>query len=120
MTTLEKLIKANRWRVRTGKCASDDTAGWNGMFLVPLDGELWKVMISDGLGWRHLSVSNAQKKLVPSWYTMCRLKDSFFGDQEWVCQFHPAKDDYINDHPGCLHLWQPLDAELPHPDFTLV
>jgi len=120
MTCLEKLIRANRWRIRQGKYASDDTAGWNGQFLVPLDGELWLVQISDGEGWRHLSVSNAQKKLIPSWYTMCRLKSSFFGDEDWVVQFHPGKSDYINDHPSCLHLWQPLNDELPHPSFTLV
>jgi hypothetical protein len=120
MTTLEKLSRANRWRIRTGKWASDDTAGWNGHFLVPLDGELWQVRLSDGLGWRHLSVSNAQKKLIPSWYTMCRLKDAFWDDEDWVVQFHPGKSDYINDAPGCLHLWQPLEAELPRPHFTLV
>jgi hypothetical protein len=119
MTCLEKLTRANRWRIRSGEAATDDTAGFNGHFLVPLDGELWFVGLSDGLGWRHLSVYNAQKKLIPSWYTMCRLKDAFFGDLDWVVQFHPGKDDYINDHPGCLHLWQPLDEELPRPHLSL-
>jgi hypothetical protein len=120
MTCTEKLCRANRWRIRTGKNGSDDTAGWNGAFLVPFDGELWHVIISDGGGWRHLSVSNAQKKVLPSWNIMCRLRNAFFSDEDWVCQFHPAKDDYIDDHPFCLHLWQPLDEKLPIPQYVFV
>ena len=64
-TALEKLIKANRWRIRTGRLGSDDTAGWNGAFTVPLDGELYHVIISDGMGWKHLSIRNAQKNVLP-------------------------------------------------------
>src|ERR1700751_2531619 len=108
MTCLEKLSKANRWRVRTGKMGSDESAGWNGAFIVPLEGEMWQVILSDGLGWRHLSITNAQTRELPSWNTMCRVKELFFGDDEWALQFHPPKADYINDHPFVLHLWQPL------------
>jgi hypothetical protein len=120
MTSLEKLCRANRWRVKTGKFASDETAGFNGHFMVPLDGEFWFVRISDGQDWKHLSVSNAQKKVLPSWTTMCRIKESFFGDDEWVCQFHPAKEDYVNDHPFVLHLWMPLNEVLPKPPVWMV
>lgn len=119
-TALEKLLKANRWRIRKGKAASEDVDGWNGCFLVPLDGELYHVMIGDGMGWKHLSVTNAQRKVLPTWGAMARLKDLFYGDDEWACQFFPAKDDYINDHPFCLHIWMPLDEPLPHPSIALV
>jgi hypothetical protein len=119
-TCLEKLRRAERWRIRKGPGASDETEGWNGAFLVPLEGELWHVIISDKMGWRHLSVSNAQKKVLPTWGIMCRLKDAFFGDADWVCQWHPAKEDYINDHPFCLHLWQALDEPMPHPHWVYV
>jgi hypothetical protein len=120
MTCLEKLLRANRWRVRKGQMASDETCGWNGHFIVPLEGEIWHVILSDQLGWKHLSVTNAQKKVMPSWNIMCRLKEAFFGDEDWVCQFHPAKEDYVNDHPFCLHLWQSLDEPMPHPSFVFV
>ena len=120
MTALEKLVRANRWRIKTGKLASDETSGFNGAFLVPLDGELWYVIISDDLGWRHLSVTNAQKKVIPPWTIMCRLKDAFFADQEWAVQYHPAKDDNVNDHAYCLHLWSPLNEELPKPPIFMV
>jgi hypothetical protein len=132
-TCLEKLSRANRWRIRVGSklslhnpaveafLASEDTAGWNGSFIVPLGGQLWHVRISDGWGWRHLSVTNAQRPTtVPSWEIMCRLKDLFFGDDAWVVQFHPAKEDYVNDHPGCLHLWEPLNETLPKPPVVVV
>jgi hypothetical protein len=120
MTALEKLCKANRWRVRKGQMASDETYGWNGAFLVPLEGELWHVVISDRMGWKHLSASNAQKRMLPSWTVLTRLKDAFFGDDEWVVLYIPGKDDYINDHPFVHHLWTPLNQELPKPDIVLV
>jgi hypothetical protein len=119
-TTVEKLSRAYRWRVRTGTYASSEFDGWNGHFLVPLDGELWLVRISDGCGWRHLSISNSQRKMLPSWNIMCRVKDAFFGDDSWVVQFHPAKADCVNDHPFVLHLWEPLNETLPHPPVVLV
>lgn len=126
MTGLEKLIRANRWRVHAAdtrypsKIASTDADGWNGSFLVPLEGEFWHVRLSDGMGWKHLSISNSQKKVMPSWNIMCRAKELFYGDDEWAVQFHPARQDYINDHPFVLHLWAPLNEELPKPPIVCV
>jgi hypothetical protein len=120
MTSLEKLSRANRWRIRKGKFASTEVEGWNGHFLVPLEGELWFVIISDKMGWKHLSVSNSQKNVLPGWTILSRLKDAFYGDDEWACQYFPAKEDYINDCEWCLHLWTPLDQELPKPSIVFV
>lgn len=132
-TCLEKLSRANRWRIRVGSklpinippkfaadWGTDEIDGWNGHFLVPLEGDLWHVILSDGMGWRHLSVTNAQRLVLPSWNIMCRLKESFFGDDAWVVQFHPAKEDNINDHPYCLHLWESLDEKFPVPPIVTV
>jgi hypothetical protein len=119
-TALEKILRANRWRIREGRMASEDVDGWNGAFLVPLDGELYHVMISDGEGFRHLSCTNAQKKVLPPWSAMTRLKEMFWADDDWVVLYIPAKDVYINDHPYCHHLWQPLNESLPTPPFVLV
>jgi hypothetical protein len=120
MTGLEKMCRANRWRIRNSQWASTDQDGWNGHFLVPLEGELWHVIISDGEGWQHLSVTNAQKRIMPGWHIMCRLKDAFFADDVWVAQYHPAKEDNVNDHPFCLHLWRPLEEKLPTPPYVFV
>ena len=120
MTTVEKLRRAERWRIKTGDLASTEIDGWNGNFLVPLDGDLWLVRISDGMGWRHASVSNAQKMILPTWHIMCRIKESFFGDESWAVEYHPAKDEYVNDCPWCLHLWEPLNEKMPIPPVILV
>jgi hypothetical protein len=120
MTGLEKLCKANRWRIKTGRMASDETAGWNGCFLVPMEGEMWHVMIADGMGWKHLSIKNAQRRILPPWNVMCRVKELFYADDEWAVQFHPAREDYVNDHPGVLHLWCPLNESLPKPPICMV
>jgi hypothetical protein len=121
MTSLEKLIRANRWRIRKDHAyASEDADGWNGAFLVPIDGDIWHILISDQLGWKHLSITNAQKKMMPSWRIMCRAKDLFYGDDEWAVQYMPAKEDNINDHPFCLHLWMSLDEQMPKPPFVFV
>lgn len=126
MTCLEKLCRANRWRItaanteRPSRIASSPSDGWNGHFMVPLEGEFWQVRLSDGMGWKHLSVTNAQRKALPPWNVMCRLKEFFYGDDEWAVQFHPAKEDYINDHPFVLHLWAPLNDELPKPPIIMV
>ena len=119
-TCLEKLVRANRWRVRTGKLASDDSYGFNGCFLVPLEGELWHVILGDGMGFRHLSVTNAQKKILPSWTVLTRLRDAFFDDSSWVVQYLPPKDQYVDDHPFCLHLWESIDEPMPHPLIVMV
>jgi hypothetical protein len=119
-TCLEKLRRAERWRVKAGQFGSSETDGFNGHFLVPLDGELWFCRISDGWGWRHVSVSNAQRKMLPTWAIMCRVKEAFFSDESWVVQYHPAKTDYVNDHELVLHLWEPLEENLPHPPVILV
>jgi hypothetical protein len=120
MTCLEKLRKAERHRIVNGKLASKDIDGWNGDFLVPLEGGIWHVRISDGWGWRHLSVTSAQTRDLPSWQVMCRLKEMFFSDDSWVVQFHPPKSENINDHPYCLHLWESLETPVPTPPVILV
>jgi hypothetical protein len=50
---------------------------------------------------------------------MCQIKDLFFEPEDCVVQFHPAKSQYRNFHPGCLHLWKP-DCGMPVPDPLMV
>jgi len=93
--------------------------GFNGMFLFTIKGERLKIIASDGEGWKHVSVSKQdQPTRVPNWELMCAVKELFFGDA-WAVQFHPPKSEYVNNHPGCLHLWQP-DTHFPTPDSLLV
>lgn len=63
--------------------------------------------------WEHVSVSC--KYGVPTWVEMCWVKDQFWNDDEWVIQFHPAHNHYVNIHENVLHLWKPIGVEIPYP-----
>ena len=75
--------------------------------------------------WEHVSVSVRNRKGLPvnrcaTWAQMCLVKSFFWNDEECVVQYHPAKSEYVNQHPTCLHLWRPVDAELPTPPSIFV
>jgi hypothetical protein len=114
MTCLEKLCRANRWRIRTGAVASTDEAGFNGYFLVPLDGTFWMVRLNDQNGWRHVAITNAQNKRLIPWHISYKIKQLFFSDEAWVVEFHPPPGNYIADR-WAHHLWEPLNETLPVP-----
>lgn len=109
-----------KYRVKSGRGASDSRAGNNGLFFIPRNNKNtpFKVVASDGMGWEHISVSLPNR--CPSWEEMCMIKDLFWDDEDTVIQYHPAKSQYINNHPNCLHLWRPLDKEMPVPRKLLV
>jgi hypothetical protein len=107
-------------RVKDGMFASSSEDGFNGFFRLVICGERVKVIASDGMGWQHVSVSKEdQPNRVPHWGIMCEVKNLFWGEGVWVVQYHPAQGDYVNNHPGCLHLWRPTDAKLPTPPSIL-
>jgi len=37
-----------------------------------------------------------------------------------VVQYHPPKSDYVNNVDNCLHLFRPLNAEMPRPPKSMV
>ena len=106
-------------RVKTGMFASNEADGFNGYFFLHINSERIKVIASDGLGWQHVSVSKDGSYKPPNWSIMCQVKDLFWTEDQWVVQFHPAKSEYVNNHPGCLHLWRPTDKEMPTPPSIL-
>lgn len=67
------------------------------------------IIFSCGGGWDHVSVSFNNR--TPTWDEMAEVKRMFFHAHETVIQFHPREEDYVNDHPNCLHLWRNQDAE---------
>lgn len=97
--------------------------GFNGMFRFIVNGHLVRCIASDGAGWKHVSVSLEGESKPPTWAVMCRIKDLFWNDEDWVVQFHPAKSEYVNHHPGCLHLWEYTGGgpfKMPTPNSLLV
>jgi hypothetical protein len=72
------------------------------------------VLVGDGFGWDHVSMSLAVNRC-PTWAEMCELKELFFEPDAWVLQFHPPVSENINNHEYCLHLWHPQRDEIPTP-----
>jgi hypothetical protein len=115
--------KLERGRVRTGRMGSDADYGPYGMFFVhgPCGRDL--TIIANGAdqdseNWEHVSVSTPGRP--PNWQEMCFVKDLFWDPEEVVMQLHPARSEYVNNHPHCLHLWRPLNATIPTPPSLLV
>ena len=78
------------------------------------------VIWSFGGGWEHVSVCPYKHSHTPTWDEMCSLKDMFFRNDEVVVQYHPAKGEYVNNMPNCLHLWRPINEALPTPPSIMV
>lgn len=95
-----------------------------GFFVIPSGSSRLLAMVScgagEGEGWDHVSVSVFGEKRCPTWDEMCRIKGLFWGDDEWVVQYHPAASDYVNVHKFCLHLWRPFDGKMPRPPSWMV
>ena len=101
---------------------TDDSFGFCGMFRFTVDGKLTRCVVSDGENWQHVSVSIEGESKPPTWKMMCDVKELFFEDTDWVVQFHPPHSEYVNHHPGCLHLWRytGTDKEMPTPPSIFV
>lgn len=95
----------------------DDTCG---AFFVPspTDKAPMRVIASSGEGWDHVSVSRRNR--CPNWIEMEHVKRLFFRDDETAMQLHVPPSDHISCHPYCLHLWRPLDADIPRPPAEFV
>ena len=107
-------------RIVQGPLKTDPSRGNNGAFILdsPIDNSQLRIIASDGLGWEHISVS--RPKRCPNWPEMCHVKDMFWDEEDCVLQYHPAKSEYIDNHPYCLHLWRPTKQKVPYPNSILV
>ncbi|MEJ7610642.1 MAG: hypothetical protein WKF88_05620 [Ferruginibacter sp.] len=109
------------------KLGSDATYGNNGFFVIPhhrIREYFFQCMISDGMGWQHVSVSLISKlrtvERCPTWEEMCYVKDLFWEKDEAVMQLHPPESEYVSNHHYCLHLWKPDNTVIPMPDSIMV
>ncbi len=81
---------------------------------------LFLILASDGLGWEHVSISIVgNRKELPAWDEMCYIKDLFWDDTDVVVQYHPSKEEYVNN-ANVLHMWSPTDVDIPTPPPVLV
>lgn len=90
-----------------------------GMFDLCINEKWYFVVVSVGEGWQHVSVSG-HEGIMPTWDVMDTIKNKFFRDEEFVVEYHPKKAEYVNNLENCLHMWAPLDRELPYPDLEKI
>lgn len=113
MKTLEELKATPRLIIE-----STGVDGGRGYIMMPKYDAT--VVWSFGGGWEHVSVAPCNRRTIPSWEEMCKVKDMFFHEDEVVIQIHPPKSDYVNILPNCLHLWRPIVETLPLPPSFMV
>ncbi len=117
--------------------ASTAADGNNGAFIVgsPEPGWMLVLIVSDSsepdgadyAKWEHVSVhayrrrggGKAQSR-TPTWQEMTFVKNCCWDDEDVVMQLHPRKSEYVNQHPHTLHLWRPVDQEIPTPPAIFV
>jgi hypothetical protein len=68
--------------------------------------------------WDHLSVSTQSR--CPTWEELEFVKRLFFKPDECAMQLHVPPRDHVNNHPYCLHIWRPIDVEIPRPPAIMV
>ena len=111
----------NQYRFRGAHpLGTDDSYGNNGVFNIPVASQRIVIVASDGGGWEHVSVSIQKSDRTPSWNIMCQVKALFWDEEDCVIQYHPPKSEYVNMHPGCLHLWRPIGQAVPMPPSIFV
>ena len=98
--------------------AENATDGMGGHYYDSISGKRLNFIFSYQLGWEHLSVSMPNK--TPTWDQMCRMKDIFWNKDECCVQYHPKEEDYVNNHPHCLHIWKSTEENIPTPPSILV
>ena len=111
MKTLEEIRKIRNLNIIT----IDETDGFASIWYDPLTGKGYSIIMSWGGGWEHLSVNPLKNDKTPTWDFMCRMKEMFFNDDEACVEYHPRKQDYVNNMPHCLHIWRPTKEKLPCP-----
>lgn len=85
-------------------------------FFVPFNGKTLAVCASvdtddKGIKWEHVSVS--LKHRIPTWQELKFIKMLFWDPEDEVLQLFPPQSQYIDVHKNCLHLWRPINVDLP-------
>ena len=98
--------------------AEAENDGMGGRYYDKQTGKFLHFIFSYQMGWEHLSVSMPTR--CPSWEQMCVMKDIFWNKDECCVEYHPREEDYVNNHPYCLHIWKPTDVDIPTPPTLLI
>lgn len=117
MRELSDILKDGRLKILSNQVIGDELRVTSEL-TNPVTRKTWFVIFTNGLGWEHLSISSSSR--TPDWDTMCLAKSIFWRDDECCVEYHPRKEDYVNMHEHCLHIWKPLLEKLPTPPSIMV
>lgn len=62
--------------------------------------------MKDGSKWIHVSLSRPDR--MPEYWEMVKVKEYFLGEYVEAYMVFAKKEDHVNVHSYCLHLWSPL------------
>ena len=68
-----------------------------------------KSTTSDGRHWIHVSMSRPSR--CPTHEELSEVKDLFIGTDIEAYQVFAKKEEHVNVHQYCLHLWAPVDGK---------
>jgi hypothetical protein len=78
-------------------------------------GDDWEHVSARAHQLRALYVPHGWPERIPTWEEMCWVKDQFWKPEEAVMQLHPPASEYVNVRATVLHLWRPVNGEIPLP-----
>lgn len=86
----------------------------NNSFEFKKDSITYFCSVEDSDSWEHVAVTIHLPR-APTWQEMTVAKNTFWDAGDVVMQFHPAHEEYINNHVFCLHLFRPIGIYFPAP-----
>lgn len=71
-------------------------------------------IMENGDEWIHVSVARHDR--LPSWIEIAKVKSEFIGDDREAFHMIPKKEDHVNLHRYCIHIWssEKTKANLPN------
>lgn len=120
MRNYDDIISNGKLQILT-QLNKDDIIQIRAYYTDPVTVKRYWCKFTKAYGWEHLAISpQPQRGKVPEWTVMCKVKEIFWDDEECCIEYHPRKSEYINNNETCLHIWKPLEAEIPEPPSILL
>ena len=80
------------------------------LFVQFSDDEVWESHVWPPERWRHVSIRREDR--MPSYRELKAMRARFFPADAEVIQVFPPEEEFVNQHPYCLHLWWNKDRRL--------
>ena len=121
MKSIEEIKKNGKLQILTESKNDECEIQIRAYYTDPVTRKRYWCKFTKAFGWEHLAITpQPQRNKVPEWDVMCKVKDIFWDEEECCVEYHPRKSQYINNNEVCLHIWKPLNIELPEPPTILL